>query len=279
MDAPPPDRDAAAVASRDLNAVSEVDAAKRAAWRQKVLSVNQSIAVSDSRRAPAPRRVRASSSMSAPAPFPNSYILDTPYYRVEGSLITLKLSDGARERVPDEKMRVRRERKGEVNYYYPVQLEDPTHAHWLESLGEMLAKHVLGRPQVVNGPKWRLAAFPRFYGLWRQKKGVVDDGNEPRTDPYLYGSRTVNKFRTPLEFAEHAIWLMRGMPESGDACRCRYCVGGFPPQKPITARLLGYELDEERPDSEERGEERKPRTRQLKPRDKPIFAKDYRVAP
>lgn len=84
-------------------------------------------------------------------------------------------------------------------------------------------------------PPWKLLKLPEGYTLWLHKTGSINNPANPRTDAYLHGaphlgiitnrsqplSPTV--FRSPMEFVEHAIWLMRGR---AGRCQCKYCVPG-----------------------------------------------------
>jgi Transcription-silencing protein, cryptic loci regulator Clr2 len=58
------------------------------------------------------------------------------------------------------------------------------------------------------------------YTLWRHKKGIKIDLANLRTDTYLHGApHTV--FRSPMEFVEHAIWLMH---RKVCQCLCKHCM-------------------------------------------------------
>src|SRR6266850_2426878 len=90
---------------------------------------------------------------------------------------------------------------------------------------------------LTASPEWKLVKFPEGYTLWLHKSGVETDPANPRLDAYLYGaphlgptaSRTPSAppaptvFRSPMEFVEHAIWLMR---RGAGQCHCKYCHPG-----------------------------------------------------
>jgi hypothetical protein len=101
--------------------------------------------------------------------------------------------------------------------------------------------------------------FPENYTLWIHKSGVVTDRGNPRHDAYLYGAphlgrRTARSqtsatiFRSPMEFAPHAIWLMRG---STGQCDCKYCI---PDQNQIDInRRLNHGADVDSEDDDDDG--------------------------
>ena len=97
------------------------------------------------------------------------------------------------------------------------------------------------------------------------------------TDQLLLGCTTHGQgkmtFRSPAEFAPHFMWLMLGHPEGG--CRCQYCTGR--PQDEVSAELFGY-LPKSEPMKKGKGtaaENKKPKTKKVKPADQPIMAKNY----
>ena len=104
---------------------------------------------------------------------------------------------------------------------------------------------------------WRLIDFPENYTLWVHITGDHTDPANPRTDAYLYGAP--NKiFRSPMEFVEHAIWLMKGGGSEDDdddddestlRCQCKYCTPGQN-QRAINRRLNHGTEDAEDEDSD-----------------------------
>ena len=92
---------------------------------------------------------------------------------------------------------------------------------------------------------WKLLDFPEGYTLWVHFTGDHTDPANPRTDAYLYGAP--NKiFRSPMEFVEHAIWLMKG---GNGRCQCKYCTPGQN-QRAINRRLNHGTEDAEDEDSD-----------------------------
>lgn len=97
---------------------------------------------------------------------------------------------------------------------------------------------------------WKLIGFPEGYTLWVHFTGDKTDPANPRTDAYLYGSREHKIFRSPMEFVEHAIWLMKGGDDSGTACLCKYCTPGQN-QRAINRRLNRTDADADEDEDED----------------------------
>jgi hypothetical protein len=98
---------------------------------------------------------------------------------------------------------------------------------------------------------WKLIYFPAGYTLWSHLTGDIRDPANPRVDAYLYGSP--NKiFRSPMEFVEHAIWLMKDGPSTGLHCLCKYCTPG---QNQLAInRRLNRRGDDDGADEEDSGD-------------------------
>jgi hypothetical protein len=147
-----------------------------------------------------------------------------------------------------------------------VPYDDHIYQLWMHKIGPYLGDWVLGKPHHVS-PRWKLMRFPDNYTLWKHKKGFDTDPANPRMDPYLYGAphlgpRTARTshmqlaptiFRSPMEFVEHAIWLMRG---SAGQCQCKYCTPGQS-QREINLRLnrgVHHDSDPESDDDDNDGD-------------------------
>ncbi|KAI0358470.1 hypothetical protein OH77DRAFT_1420860 [Trametes cingulata] len=175
-----------------------------------------------------------------------------------------------------------RDAQGLVNYYEPA--EQMIERMWREKLGRYLYDHVVKEDMAQQGIRPRsnpdkvyLANFPPHYKLWVHKKGHPHD---PRKDHYLYGSRYVAQFRSPMEFCLHLKWLLEGqaMKENGKPdCRCCYCDGTVT-QGEISSKLGTYhphrrDKDRKDKDKDRDGKPPKPRARQAPSTE--IRFKDY----
>ena len=252
-------------------------------------------------------------------------------FRVVHNVINIKYSDGNPNRVPSAEQRVRTV-DDEGNFSHHVQLSENEEIFqlWMRKIGPYLGDWVLGKGR--NGtfrsnplhlvhilglvltkpvsPEWKLMKFPPGYTLWLHKSGVETDPANPRTDAYLHGALhlgpTVGRtnthapsptlFRSPMEFVEHAIWLMRG---GAGRCRCKYCEPGQN-QLDINRRLNRGGTDDSDAESEQgegggegsdvgrqssssssrrrgAGAQARRVRRARRDRSPPIMAKDYRV--
>jgi len=99
--------------------------------------------------------------------------------------------------------------------------------------------------------KARIDSLPRGYGLFVRsaKNGRRDRYLRGEADGLLafqclpnqpLGSRHVNRFRSPAEFAPHALWLLTDASLDPSNCRCKYCLrNGDRTPKTHKARLSG----------------------------------------
>ncbi|KZV94584.1 hypothetical protein EXIGLDRAFT_766999 [Exidia glandulosa HHB12029] len=126
--------------------------------------------------------------------------------------IAFPRSDGTASRRPDQPPTPT---DGSVNFFRPVSSREPAHARWRHEVAMRMALHV---PSLDKSKKYILAAFPDDYELFDHTKGSRDN---PRHDLYLWGSKTVTKFRSVNEFVPHAIWLYNHNTAAN--CGCRYC--------------------------------------------------------
>ncbi|KAF9017395.1 hypothetical protein BDZ89DRAFT_1022204 [Hymenopellis radicata] len=111
----------------------------------------------------------------------------------------------------------------QVNWMQRLDLDSPGAIKWRCVLGKGLAAKY-GWPGAHD--KYVLEDWPEGYALFDHHKGKPES---PRHDLYLYGHS--KKFRSPVEFLPHAIWLTTPPMQRGD-CECKYCRGI--PQREIT---------------------------------------------
>jgi hypothetical protein len=170
-----------------------------------------------------------------------------------GNVIKVKNSDADPSILPSRQQR-RKMFDDSGNYSQHVQQArgDPVFQLWMNKIGPYLADWVLDK-RLSNDPTaltipWRLIDFPKGYTLWVHLTGDRNDPANPRTDAYLYGSPH-KIFRSPMEFFEHAIWLMKGGSEAETPCQCKYCMPGQN-QRAINRRLNRSTEDSEDEDSD-----------------------------
>ncbi|KZO99243.1 hypothetical protein CALVIDRAFT_553560 [Calocera viscosa TUFC12733] len=129
---------------------------------------------------------------------------------------------------------------GMVNYHKPLEPNDPKSVNWRKTIGMHIAEHVLGRTG-DDLKQYIIADFPEGYVFYSHLKGSVD---APRTDPYLYGSQTVSKFRSSKEFLPHAAWLFRSAEAESETCQCIYCSGALKEKNNQRVKARGLDSPE-----------------------------------
>jgi hypothetical protein len=134
-----------------------------------------------------------------------SYVYDRQWTDASG------VCPSSTERVVDE--------NGEVDYMHLHIPGDGTDSDllWRGKLGSFIARYILELKGATT-EKLLIDEFPANYRLYTHFKGPA---HTPRSDQYLYGV-SGKIFRSPAEFALHAIWLWDGQPKD-DPCQCPYC--------------------------------------------------------
>lgn len=174
-------------------------------------------------------------------------------FRVVGNMIKIKNSDADPNILPTEQQRRKMyDESGNYSQHVQQYQKDPVFQLWMSKVGPYLADWVLDK-RPSNDPTartipWKMIGFPAGYTLWVHLTGDRSDPANPRTDAYLYGAPH-KIFRSPMEFVEHAIWLMKGGSETDVPCQCKYCTPGQS-QRAINRRLNHGDEDEEDEDSD-----------------------------
>jgi len=188
---------------------------------------------------------------------PNGWSGKFKHFRVSENVIRIKNTDADISHIPSAGQRQWSEdEEGNFSVYEEI-TESDNHLYqlWMNKVGPYLADWVLHKSPhgafffpcsflqhvLIDGehltasPPWKLLKFPENYTLWVHKKGFDTDPANPRIDAYLHGAPRLGPatprspqlsptvFRSPMEFVEHAIWLMKGGDDSGQQCRCKYC--------------------------------------------------------
>lgn len=146
---------------------------------------------------------------------------------LKGKILRNGPTEAQLDRTPNE--------QGISDYYRLLEKDDPKHMDWRKKLGGMLLREV-GGPQ--NEDKWSqtlLHDFPEGYRLYEHIKAKSNNetrsaknhsgGGHDRQDAYLYGypKGPKKRFRSPVEFFPHLLWLSTDETSDYQNCTCRIC--------------------------------------------------------
>ncbi|KAF1948899.1 hypothetical protein CC80DRAFT_597926 [Byssothecium circinans] len=116
-------------------------------------------------------------------------------------------------------------KQGISDYYRKIEKDDPKHIEWRKKLGGMLLREVGGK---AHEDKWNqciLHEFPDGYHLYEHIKSKGKSNPGDRQDAYLYGypKGPKKRFRSPIEFFPHLLWLSTDETSDYQNCTCRIC--------------------------------------------------------
>ncbi|KAF1841231.1 uncharacterized protein K460DRAFT_348061 [Cucurbitaria berberidis CBS 394.84] len=135
--------------------------------------------------------------------------------------------------------------QGQCDYYRLIKKDDPKHLDWRKKLGGMLLREIGGKQHEAD--KWQqciLWELPENYVLYEHIKTKADGqvktvknhsgGGHDRQDAYLYGypKGPKKRFRSPIEFFPHLLWLYTDETSDYNNCTCKMCS----PQQPEPER-------------------------------------------
>ncbi|KZV71037.1 hypothetical protein PENSPDRAFT_650939 [Peniophora sp. CONT] len=152
-----------------------------------------------------------------------------PHFSVFDSVITIATTDAraGHNNAPLDHNKVTRGYETIDSKVVPFPEGDRSRQKWLREIGKYVAAVMFNKVENDLDLPFVLYDFPRDMEFYMLEKTSPDKPNEkPRTDIYLrsYSGRV---FRSPLEFARHAMWLMEGAPHDKErgltACLCKYC--------------------------------------------------------
>ncbi|CAO2654566.1 Nn.00g112990.m01.CDS01 [Neocucurbitaria sp. VM-36] len=145
--------------------------------------------------------------------------------------------------------------QGQCDYYRLIKKDDPKHLDWRKKLGGMLLREIGGK---AHEDKWQqciLWELPENYVLYEHIKTKADGqvktvknhsgGGHDRQDAYLYGypKGPKKRFRSPIEFFPHLLWLCTDETNDYATCTCKMCCPQQPePEKPAVKAEVKPEL-------------------------------------
>ncbi|EJT98703.1 hypothetical protein DACRYDRAFT_24285 [Dacryopinax primogenitus] len=121
-------------------------------------------------------------------------------------------SDGQSDRLPGSKKGPPMLDRMEV-----VPRNSETQKTYLKKIGQGVAEKLMG----LTDQKYRFNDLPKNYRLYQQHRSGGTANARP--DMYLYGSKTVLKFRSTTQFIPHAIWLLTDPTLNNKNCYCSHC--------------------------------------------------------
>jgi hypothetical protein len=125
--------------------------------------------------------------------------------------------------------------QGQSDYYRLIDKDEPKHMDWRKKLGGMLLREVGGKEHEDKWTQCILWDFPEGYRLYEHIKSKANGeakavknhsgGGHDRQDAYLYGypKGPRKRFRSPIEFFPHLLWLSTDETSDYQNCACRIC--------------------------------------------------------
>ncbi|RYN39041.1 hypothetical protein AA0112_g4017 [Alternaria arborescens] len=134
--------------------------------------------------------------------------------------------------------------QGQRDFYRLIDKDDPKHQDWRKKLGGMLLREVGGKQQEDKWQQCILWELPENYVLYEHIKTKADGqlktvknhsgGGHDRQDAYLYGypKGPKKRFRSPVEFFPHLLWLCTDENSDMANCTCKMCSPAGDVEKP-----------------------------------------------
>jgi hypothetical protein len=125
--------------------------------------------------------------------------------------------------------------QGQSDYYRLIEKDEPKHIDWRKKLGGMLLREIGGKQYEDKWTQCILWDFPEGYRLYEHIKSKANGeakavknhsgGGHDRQDAYLYGypKGPRKRFRSPIEFFPHLLWLSTDETSDYQNCTCRIC--------------------------------------------------------
>ncbi|KAF1944415.1 hypothetical protein EJ02DRAFT_442686 [Clathrospora elynae] len=145
--------------------------------------------------------------------------------------------------------------QGQRDFYRRIEKDDPKHIDWRKKLGGMLLRELGGKQHEDKWQQCILWELPENYVLYEHIKTKADGelktvknhsgGGHDRQDAYLYGypKGPKKRFRSPVEFFPHLLWLATDDGNDHANCTCKMCspagdVERAPGKADVKAELL-----------------------------------------
>ncbi|EUC42285.1 hypothetical protein COCMIDRAFT_103874 [Bipolaris oryzae ATCC 44560] len=134
--------------------------------------------------------------------------------------------------------------QGQRDFYRLIEKDDPKHQDWRKKLGGMLLREIGGKQYEDKWQQCILWELPDNYVLYEHIKTKADGqvktvknhsgGGHDRQDAYLYGypKGPKKRFRSPVEFFPHLLWLCNDENSDMTNCTCKMCSPAGDVEKP-----------------------------------------------
>jgi hypothetical protein len=125
--------------------------------------------------------------------------------------------------------------EGQSDYYRVIEKDEQKHVDWRKKLGGMLLREIGGNQHEEKWSQCILYELPQGYRLYEHIKSKADGqaravknhsgGGHDRQDAYLYGypQGPKKRFRSPVEFFPHLLWLCTDETRDYENCTCKMC--------------------------------------------------------
>nr|XP_023907868.1 uncharacterized protein LOC112019581 [Quercus suber] len=147
--------------------------------------------------------------------------------RSDGKRFTIAQGKKEPNEPSDEQLDQNPDKNGVSDYYREVLPEGTKHIDWRRKLGGMLAREM----------EWKEKPGNENYHLFEHVKKTIKDGKtevknkthaaggNDRQDAYLYGhpQGRRKRYRSPVDFFPHLLWLCTDESGNPDNCTCRVC--------------------------------------------------------
>lgn len=174
----------------------------------------------------------------------------TPFWPVfatksDGQSIVIHKNKPLRNGPTEQQLDKRPNDQGQCDFYRLIAKDDPKHIDWRKKLGGMLLRELGGTQHQDKWQQCILWELPENYALYEHIKTKADGqpksvknhsgGGHDRQDAYLYGypKGPKKRFRSPLEFFPHLLWLCTDDESSHDNCACKMCSPTGDVEKPL----------------------------------------------
>ncbi|KAK9243358.1 hypothetical protein V1506DRAFT_544732 [Lipomyces tetrasporus] len=116
---------------------------------------------------------------------------------------------------------------GTRSYFTKILRDNPLHTGYLQKIAQLMIESEISRGKdlsvIPKGASIALKSMPKGYAIFdhctNKQPGVAKDKHET----CIFGHPSGRKFRSPQEFAPHAIWMATSPDHDRSQCKCELC--------------------------------------------------------